>query len=291
MNLEPITEGSQFITVPAVEPDRLTILLWLWRDSNYSIQYKPEHANTAARMIHRNLTIPHRFVLLTDQLDADYDPLITPVKLWDDWRELVNTAWGKDRPQCYVRLKAFSEEAEEILGKRFVSIDLDCLVVKNIDSLFTRPEDFVIFRRPRKRQKDRDMVYQGSMWMMNAGARAQVWKDFKGEESIAAAQEFIGSDQAWMRHILGPNEAGWDGEKDGVYGWYWEQRDSHWRKGPLPNARIIFFNTTRKPWDFDKDPGHPTCGQCGAPVTVEEPYSLVFNKSLGSHGWIRKFYH
>src|SRR5689334_1685231 len=102
----------------------LTIVGWLWRDPDYAVQYKPAHANIWARMIHRNLTLPHRFVVFTDRPDAYFDPLITPIPLWSDWRDLKKDNWPTN---CYVRLKVFSEEMRGILGDRFVSIDLDCV--------------------------------------------------------------------------------------------------------------------------------------------------------------------
>src|SRR5688500_5728964 len=126
----------------------LTILLWLWHHATWeqARQYTPEHVNTCARMIHRNLTLPHRFILLTDQMDADYDPLIQPMKLWDDWHDVRNETWRDEFPQCYVRLRAFAPGMKPILGDRFVSIDLDCVVtgilvanlVRSVDSLLDR---------------------------------------------------------------------------------------------------------------------------------------------------------
>ena len=107
----------------------LTVVLWLWHDSRCtSVAYDANHANTAARMIHRNLTLPHRFVLLTDEPEVSYDSLIEPVALWDDYRNLRSPGVAANKPQCYVKLKAFSRDAAKILGKRFVSIDLDCVV-------------------------------------------------------------------------------------------------------------------------------------------------------------------
>lgn len=270
----------------------LTIVFWLWRGHQGSAtRYVPEHANIAARMVHRNLTLKHRIVLLTDHLQADYDPLLEVVPLWDDWRELKNPFWRSEGPQCYVRLKAFSREAREILGERFVSIDLDCVVVSNLDPLFDRSEDFLIYHRPEMREQDRAMVYQGSMWMMRAGAREQVWTDFHGLKSIEAAREWIGTDQAWIRHRLGPDEPGWT-DKDGVYGWHWIAADRRWLNAPPPNARIIFFNTRQKPWEFAAV-DLPRCANCGHPVRVKPPYEITFNKrgASNTYQWIPRLYH
>ena len=186
---------------------------------------------------------------MTDQHEASFDPLIQPVKLWDDWRDLKNANWGQSKPHCYVRLRAFSREAAEVFGKRFVSIDLDCLVLKSLDPLFCRNEDFLIFRRHPVSLRDQHNPYNGSMWMMDAGARAKVWDDFKGKESIAAAAAFMGTDQAWITYKLGPKEKGWT-IYDGVYGWPRLRTDNAVVKKPPDKARIIFFYGGTKPWNL-----------------------------------------
>jgi len=227
----------------------LTVVLWLWKDENCKTQYTPEHANIAARMIHRHLSMPHRFVLMTDQPDAGFDPLIEPVKLWDDWRYVrnENKNWRQERPHCYVRLKAFSEEVLPIFGDRFVSIDLDCLVMDQLDPLFDRPEDFLIYLRPTTKPiKDR---YQASMWYMKTGMRSFVWHDFKGEESIEKAKGYLGTDQGWMNYRLGLNEAGWTAQ-DGVVAWTAVGSDNRYLHEPPPLTRIIFFHGDQKPFEW-----------------------------------------
>lgn len=232
----------------------LTIVGWLWKDENCAAKYLPQHADIWARMIHAHLSMPHRFVLVTDWLDYDYCSLIEPVKIWDDWREVRRADWREDAPQCYVRLKAFSEEAREILGDRFVSIDLDCLVLDALDPLFDRSEDFVIYRRPNAdngRPREAATVYQGSMWMMNTGARSDVWTSFHGAESLKQVDKsLIGTDQAWIRHVLGPNEATW-GVKDGVYSYGTHvQPYQEYRLEPPAGLRILFFQGVAKPFHF-----------------------------------------
>ena len=240
----------------------LTIVLWLWHDDQCRTQYTPEHVSTAARMIDRHLTMPHRIVLLTDQPDAEYDPLIEPIKLWDDWRSVQNDYWRAEFPQCYVRLKAFSHEMREILGPRFVSIDIDCVVVGSLDEILSRTEDFLICRRARVTKADFYDPYQASMWMMDVGCRAKVWEKFQGERSL---QKLAGkkheklykkTDQGWILYTLGPNEAGWT-MGSGVYHWAW--LDENELTNDLPsNARIVFFNGAVKPWTMDEPPSWVT---------------------------------
>jgi len=266
---------------PQLSTDPLFIVGWLWKGARNI--YGPEHANTWARMIHRNLTIPHRFVIFTDFDESEFCRLIEPLPLWDDWRNLVNPAWGVNHPTCYVRLKAFSREFGAVLSPRslapirFVSIDLDCVVLGNLDSLFSRDEDFLIYHRPLTMTPfDTINCYQASMWMMTAGARASVWEQFRGAESVHKARQYLGTDQGWMRHILGPDEPGWD-IQDGVYGWPQLRDNYNYRNSPPPGAKIVFFYGKQKPWEIAPI-DQPICQHCGHDVQIKPPYEITRNK-------------
>jgi len=236
----------------------LTVLGWLWQSETCLAKYRIDHANRWAETIDRHLVMPHRFVVLTDKPTerwGEFHPLITPIPIWSDWRGMTTPTWPAKKPHCWVRLKAFSAEAGDIIGDRFVSIDLDSLVLGQLDPLFDRPPDFVIYKHPSMRHSN---PYQGSMWMMTAGARRQVWDDFRGEESAAEASAagFVGSDQAWICHKLGAGEAIWD-TQDGVYSWAAHIRadPAHYADKPPSDARIIFFQGSEKAWHgFEKRP-------------------------------------
>lgn len=232
----------------------LTVVGWLWSSSTCAAKYKAEHVNVWARMIGRNLTIPHRFVLITDQTAGAYDRNVEVVELWDEWRDLRNPNWNAEKPNCYVRLKAFSKEAREIVGDRFVSIDLDCVVVGSLDAILSRGEDFVIIRREKIRAADEENPYQASMWLMKTGARARVWQEFKGVGSLEQMQRdgadarYFMTDQGWILYKLGVNEAGWT-IRDGVFGWPWLEAQGSADKLPA-TARIVFFQGKEKPWSI-----------------------------------------
>lgn len=238
----------------------LTIVGWLWHDELCRNQYLPEHVDNWARMIHRNLNMPHRFVLVTDHIQAKFCSLVEKIRLWEDWRNIRCAHWREEFPQCWVRLKAFSRQARELFGERFVSIDLDCVVTGNLDGILGRTEDFVICRRPAIKQ-DAINVYQASMWMMTAGAREKVWTDFAGVPSLEQitqeyppeiAAHYLATDQGWMLYKLGPDEAFWN-MTDGVFFWPWLKQ--YGRDVDLPyNARIVFFQGTEKPWSLDNPP-------------------------------------
>lgn len=196
-------------------------------------RYTARHVNVLRNMLERHVKIPHRLICVTDNA-ANIDPRIEIVPLWDKCLSLGG---------CYNRLWVFSKEAGEIFGERFVCIDLDCVIVKDCTDLFTRDEDFVINSYNPTAKDTIDQHYNGSMFMVTAGARAQLWDEFDPESSptiVQADPDTIGTDQAWIRHVLGKEDARW-GNADGVY----EARQiNHYL---LPDAKIVFFSGRRDP--------------------------------------------
>lgn len=221
----------------------ISVVCWKWNTPNYRSTYQPETVNVLRAMVRRHYPDPHRFICVTDDpvgLDAD----IEIVPIWDDLADVPHPH-NPLGPSCYRRLKAFAPEMREILGKRFVSIDLDCVIVDDVRPLWNRPEEFVIWGGTTKPVTS----YNGSMFLMTAGSRARVWKDFNPRFSpvIAKREGFYGSDQAWIRYVLGGDEARWT-TKDGVYSYRQHIAPSP-QCGRIPkDARIVLFNGKRDPW-------------------------------------------
>lgn len=205
-----------------------------WPVSN--IEYSAEHVHRLKNMVWRNLAFPHRFICVTDDA-SDIDPRIEIIPLWDKHLDLGG---------CYNRLYVFSPDMKKLLGDRFICIDLDCVITGDITPLVTRSEDFVINSYKPLVTSIVDQHYNGGMFMMTAGARRQVWDTFDPKRSPGAIMRAkregtcIGTDQAWVRLILGKNEARWT-EADGVY----EARQV--RDKLPPGARIVFFAGSRDP--------------------------------------------
>jgi hypothetical protein len=151
--------------------------------------------------------------------------------------------YGSRNPSCYRRLRAFSEEARQIFGERFVSLDLDCVITGDLSPLWDVPDEFKIWG-----DTNRKTPYNGSMFMMTAGSRKQVWEKFDASTSPNYTRRlgYFGSDQAWIAACLGPNEAKWT-HTDGVYSF---RNEIKLKPGmPLPNnARIVMMHGIEDPW-------------------------------------------
>lgn len=212
----------------------LKVLTWFWRQSGGRVQYEALHVNIWADMVRRNLSIPHTIACVTD-IREGIDPsieIIAPPREFEDAR--IPT-WRADRPQCLRRLSMFRRDAARIFGKRFVCMDLDCVIAAPIDDLFRDDCDFRMFRGTAPGRP-----YNGSMMLIKAGTRPQVYERFNLDEAIEAGKKFVGSDQAWISHVLGPKEKTW-GPEHGVRWWN--------RGAKVPDdTRLMFFPGYSKPW-------------------------------------------
>lgn len=208
---------------------KYTILTWLWRKEHSRFVYTAQHVNRAYKQLKENLTIPFEFACVTNiPQGIESDVRIIPLPTEFDGIQVCD--WNTPRrglPQCYRRLKMYDPKAAEYFGAdRWASIDLDFTAWRNADDIFTREEDFIIARGQAKNRP-----YNGSLQIITAGARPQVYEKFNVEE-VRRANEmgFIGSDQAWIIFCLGYLEKTL-GEEDGIYlvepskGDFWQPPD------------------------------------------------------------------
>lgn len=226
------------------------------------VEYTAEHVNVFARMVRRHLSMPHEIVCVTDDTDG-IDPSISIVPLWDD---------AADKGGCYRRLKLFSKEMRALIGERFVSIDLDCVITGPLDPLFNHDHDFIAWGNV-----SNGSIYCGSMFMMTAGARFEVWDLFDPNDLVMSsnrvdkshpggrwihpksvdAGNVIGSDQAWISTVLGDKEPMWT-KRDGVMSFKKDvgyarmsrlkRRRANTKNIQLPDsARIVFFHGFEDP--------------------------------------------
>lgn len=215
---------------------------------HYRADYGARHVNTLASMVSRHLRMKHEVVCVTDD-PTGIDGGVRVVPLWKDLFDLG---------RCFVRLKAFSPDIRDVLGERFVSLDLDTVIVAPLDPLLDRPEPFVVWADP-----SRKTPYCGSQWMLTAGALPHVWSEFDAAEHASLKMRFgyFGSDQAWMAHKI-KDAPTWT-RNDGVYsfrihlmqlrggdplGERFRKRVKYMGAAHLPaNARIVHFHGAYDP--------------------------------------------
>lgn len=218
----------------------LTVCCFKWKTPHYRSIFGPETVNVLRAMVRRHYPKPHEFVCITDDpTGIDRDIRIVP--LWKDFASLVSP-YGRHQPSCYRRLKLFSPEAGTLIGPRFISIDLDTVIVGDLRPIFDRPEDFIIWG-----ETDPRSHYNGSMFMLTAGARRRVWDEFdpvRSPQQAKAAGNF-GSDQGYLSWKLGPGETKWT-LVDGVYSYRIHIQKNH--DVLPPDARIVMFHGGTDPW-------------------------------------------
>jgi hypothetical protein len=224
----------------------IAVVCWKWRriptghQLPHVCDYTPDHVHTLQRMVARHTTVPHRFLCVTDDpcgLECETLPL------WDTLE-----AGG-----CYHRLRMFDPDFDAF-GERWTSIDLDCVVTGNIDHLLRPDADFAIHRyayggRPLQH-------YNGGLITMTRGARPQVWEQFHAQESTALMRRrndlgvLIGSDQAWISHVLGPGERTF-GPSDGVHEMLGLQRRQN---RTVQDPMRLHWDTRLVMWSGPRDP-------------------------------------
>jgi hypothetical protein len=196
-------------------------------------------------MIGRHHDGPFRLTCITD----DAQGISSEVRVLPLWRDLGNlpSPHGRGYPSCYRRLPLFAEEFNgmriaDLIGERFVALDLDVVICDKLNPLFDGGEDFRIWGDTAK-----GTPYNGSLYMLKAGARRKVWDGFDPIQSPRKSLSlgYIGSDQGWIGAALGPGEAKWT-TADGVYSF----RNHIQRNGCRlpPGARLVVFHGAVDPW-------------------------------------------
>jgi hypothetical protein len=211
----------------------LVVATWLWGS-----KYDASYVEKLFSGVRKHLRQPHRFLCMTErdrianfssgiERHAIKDPELTTVK------------------GCFARLRMFDPgwQHNRNITDRLVSIDLDAVITGPLDVLFDRPGNFLILRGA---NASNPCPYNGSVFMLRAGAHSDVWSDFSLESAAAVPHDKFPDDQAWFWHKI-PHASGWTCD-DGIYAF----GKPGWPKGDaLPkDARIVAFPGWRDPAKF-----------------------------------------
>lgn len=213
-------------------------------------EYRPEYVNALARGYRRNLSLPHRFVCITDETEGfSSDVIVMPLP--ESAREVSQwpSPHGPEYPASYRRLWTFSIEAKA-LADVVLMTDIDCVVTGPVDPLIEylgeTGADFVGWNPPTTWSGVRRRLAGGN-WLLRTGTKAHVWEGLNSE-GLAEARKSgqMGSDQAWISYCLANDCVVWP-KGHGIFEAQW-MRPNKFRVLP-EGARIVHFNgADLKPW-------------------------------------------
>ena len=163
------------------------------------------------------------------------------------WEPLEKDRYLAERQGCFARLRAFDPEWQSAngiqIGDKIVVLDLDLIITGSLDALFESDAAFTILQGVNAANP---CPYNGSLWMLRAGYRSDVWADFTLERARDLPYYIFPDDQCWLADRI-PDAAAF-GPENGVYGF----QKPGWPGGnELPkNARIVAFPGRRDPGQF-----------------------------------------
>ena len=231
---------------PIIEDEFVCVVCFLWTapSRKRSYTFTPDHVVVLKNMVARHLSMPHEFVCVTDQpFEADG---IRCIPL-DATKHVPGTV--------FARLMMRHPKIGGVLGRRILSLDLDCVIVDSIVPIVDRSDDAVFWRNPNYGTPGR-AFYQTSIQLFDAGARSELWTDFDPKFTPSwVNRRFGGAEQAWASERLKWDEAYWD-EKNGIYGAGRLGGEGVYTELP-DNARIVFLPGNRMYDQKETQEKHP----------------------------------
>jgi hypothetical protein len=209
----------------------LTVVCWKW-----GYKYTDAHVRNLRAGVARHLTVPHRFVCLSDGPIGGVETMPLPYR----------TSHANSR-----RLWICSREAES-LGERLFQIDLDMVVTGDLTPLVERGDPFVIWKSDSVGLNG--YALNPSLILMTPGAVSHVWDWFQSHTDavhVARKHGRKGSDQAVLTHCLKPTDVATWTEADGIIAYRVVcGPDGERGKTLPPGVRMVSFHGPR-------DPSHP----------------------------------
>ena len=173
----------------------------------YGNKYSADYVNKLYNMVKQNLTIDYEFVCFTENAEGiDKDIRIEslpelPVKGW----------WFKPM---------FFNPKLPIKGT-LLFLDLDLIIFKNIDHLFTyKPGQFCIIRDFNRYILKKYDKFNSSVFRLTTGQHTDVYNDFV-KDPLSISRRWHG-DQDWIRYKIKTNYVYWPDEW--IQSYKWEMR-------------------------------------------------------------------
>lgn len=214
----------------------VTFLFDGWRHkAQGEIVFTAEIVNCVYRQYQKYLTVPHRFVCVTDQPEG-IECETFDINEFPTWPEVAPEGWD-NRASDFFRLALFTDFGK-VFGDRVLMTDLDVWLRGNIDHLIT-DDEFRILACP--------YGYCTALYLITPGARPEL-AEYDPEtwteecQALKDAGRFVpGSDQSVVNARASGNEVTF-GPDDGVY----LIRPSD---NSIPDdCKFAMFYGTMKPW-------------------------------------------
>lgn len=174
----------------------------------YGDKYSSEYVNKLYRQVKEHLTLPHKFVCFTENpagLDSNIEvmPLILQGGVHGWWHKPMMFA-----PNLGIK-------------GTLLFLDLDLIVFRNIDNLFTyMPGEFCIIRDFNRFIIKNYNKFNSSVFRLTTGQHSYVYTDF-AKHPTDVMKRFQG-DQDWIRHSIKHGYSYWP--DDWIQSYKWEMR-------------------------------------------------------------------
>lgn len=153
-------------------------------------KYGPEYVNNLYSMVSRNLTLPFRFVCLTDDdkgISANIEVKKIPAVGFEDFDQRAPWSFGHG----WLKVTSFADPLYDLTGPTLF-IDLDVVIVDNIDCFFEPEGEFRVIKEWDKR----DETGNTSVYRFNIGAHPELIEYLKNNKeqvlaSVRNEQEYV----------------------------------------------------------------------------------------------------
>jgi len=217
----------------------IRVVTYLWGRKR---GYTPAHVQQLAQSVQDWLTVPHRFLCVTD---ADIPGIKT----------IPNPA-PQFPHRCYRRLWLFSKAAEG-LGDRILHLDLDVVICGSLDGLVAHPAPLVVYKAGSIAARGYSL--NPSVLWLQTGTQTDIWEQFARTPGQLAARAnaagFWGSDQAVLSYLRQKDAPATFGEADGIVS-FRRIRSEHLTEPP-PGTCLVSFHGKRTPFEPEVQAAHP----------------------------------
>ncbi len=175
-----------------MEPVNVVCIKW-------GTKFGPEYVNNLYHMVRRNITLPFRFICLTEISNGFNDAIdVLPLPIF------------KEPPPeylkkclCWRKLALLGEQYHDIKGKVFL-LDLDVVIVDNIDCFFTYSDKLCMAENWSQPNR---MIGQGSAIFFEMGKYSQLLKQW--EQDAASVYQNYRTEQVYLPQALGKENCEW----------------------------------------------------------------------------------